>query len=96
MFAVVVKFQIKPDQLEAFMPMMLANAHASLRDEEGCHQFDVCTDSARAGEVFLYELYTDAEAFEVHKTMPHFLIFDEESAPMITEKIVHTYGVVAQ
>lgn len=94
MFAVVVTFQIKPDRFDAFMPLMLENARSSLRDEEGCHQFDVCTDPDHPGEVFLYELYTDAAAFEVHKTMPHFRAFDSATADMIAGKIVHTYGEV--
>ena len=96
MYAVVVKFEVKPDHIEAFMPMMLANARASLHDEEGCHQFDVCTCADRPGEVFLYELYSDAAAFDVHKTMPHFVSFDRATAPMISEKTVTLYEKVAQ
>ncbi len=96
MFAVVVKFEIKLEHLDAFIPMMLENARASVRDEVGCHQFDVCSDPDRPGEVFLYELYDDEAAFKTHMTMPHFLKFDAGSAEMIASKTVHTYAEVAQ
>lgn len=96
MFAVVVEFQIKPECVVDFMPLMLANAKASVAEEPGCHQFDVCTDPERPSEVFLYELYSDAAAFETHRTMPHYLSFDAAVADMVAAKQVKTYGEVAQ
>ena len=61
MYAVCVTFQIAEGAMADFLPLMLENAAASLKGEPGCHQFDVCRDG---DEVFLYELYTDAAAFE--------------------------------
>lgn len=96
MFAVVVTFQVAPGQMQAFMPLMLENARASLTAEEGCHQFDVATDGARPNEVFLYELYTDAAAFKLHKNAPHFKNFGTAAGPMITDKTIATYEQVQQ
>lgn len=95
MFAVVVSFQIKTERIEDFMPLMLANAATSLAQEDGCHRFDVCTDPARVGDVFLYELYTDAAAFELHLASDHFKSFDAAVASMIADKTIRTYGQVA-
>ena len=94
MFAVCVTFEIAPGQMAAFMPLMLANAQASLRDEPGCHQFDVLTDPARPDEVGLYELYADAVAFDAHLASPHFKTFDTKITPMIAAKSVQTYSKV--
>lgn len=94
MFAVVVTFQIKPDQMAAFMPLMVANAQASLAEETDCHQFDVCTDNSRPTEVFLYEVYTDKAAFDVHLASAHFRAFDAQVAPMIDHKDVRTFETV--
>ena len=91
MFAVAVTFRIKPDRLDDFLPLMLENARASLADEPGCHQFDVCQSPGDPAEIFLYELYDDAAAFETHKTMPHFQRFDQAIADMVAEKTVRTY-----
>ncbi|WP_422375387.1 putative quinol monooxygenase [Roseibium sp.] len=96
MFAVTVLFQIKEGQMDAFMPLMIDNAKASLRLEPGCRQFDVCRDAARPHEVFLYEIYDDEAAFKAHLQTAHFLSFDAAVADMIREKTVRTYLQVAQ
>ena len=96
MFAVIVTFEIREGQMEAFMPLMLANAATSLEDEAGCHQFDVCRDPERPDEVFLYEIYEDAQAFQIHLKSAHFLAFDTKVADMIASKSVKTYGEVTQ
>jgi quinol monooxygenase YgiN len=95
-FAVCVTFEIKPEHAAEFMPLMLANARASLADEAGCLQFDVLTDPAHPGEVFLYELYTDRTAFDRHLSAPHFLAFRDAVAGMIAGKTERTYSKVIQ
>ncbi|MFQ6553077.1 putative quinol monooxygenase [Aestuariibius insulae] len=95
MYAVVVTFQIKAGQIEAFMPAMLQNARTSLTQEPGCHRFDICTDPGRANEVFLYELYTDRSAFEAHLASAYFKTFDAHVAEMIERKDIRTYAEVA-
>ena len=94
MFAVVVTFQIKPGAMDAFLPLMAANARTSLAQEPDCHRFDVCTDSARPDEVFLFELYSGRAAFDAHLASAHFLAFDADLAGMIAAKTVQTYDQV--
>ena len=89
MYAVCVTFLIKAGQMEAFLPLMLENAAASLRNEPGCHQFDVCREG---DEVFLYELYDDRAAFEAHMQTPHFLSFDGAVASLVAEKTAKTFA----
>ena len=72
MFSLVVQMQVRPDRREEFLAGMAANAEASVRDEPGCLRFDVSAVAADGNRFFLYELYTDAEAFEAHKASPHF------------------------
>ncbi len=91
MFVVAVNFRINPEYLEAFMPNMRENARLSVELEPGCHQFDVCTDPERPDEVFLYELYDDAAAFQHHLQSDHFKSFDAQAAKMIADKQVATY-----
>lgn len=96
MFAVVVNFTLEPGTAPQFMPHMIENAAASLREEVGCHQFDVATDPERPEDVFLYELYEDADAFDVHLKTPHFSSFDAATRGMIAAKTVTTYSQVTQ
>ena len=88
MYVIVVDFEIRPDRLAAFLTLMQENAAASVRDEPGCHQFDVCQDPDAPHRIFLYELYDDRAAFEAHRASPHFRSFDAASADMITSKHV--------
>lgn len=92
MYVVCVTFRIHPGQTEAFYPLVLAQAATSLREEPGCHRFDVCSDGGPNTEIFLYELYQDAAAFDHHLETAHFRQFDRESADMVAEKRVKTYN----
>lgn len=94
MFAVTVLFQIKRGQMDAFLPAMRANAATSLEREPGCHHFDVCTDANAPDDVFLYELYADADAFQAHLESAHFREFDAAVSQMIISKEVRTFSEV--
>ncbi|WP_417207273.1 putative quinol monooxygenase [Antarctobacter sp.] len=96
MYAVTVCFEIKPETASAFLDLIRQNARASVRDEPGCHQFDVCTDPDSPGEVFLYELYDDRAAFAAHMTTAHFISFEAASAPFVVAKAVRCYAEVHQ
>ena len=93
-FVITVAFDIDPAHLDSFMREMVTNARASREREPGCLVFDVCTDPAQPNQVFLYELYTDAAAFEQHKRELHFLEFDRTVALWVRGKVVRRYDLV--
>jgi (4S)-4-hydroxy-5-phosphonooxypentane-2,3-dione isomerase len=90
-YVVVVDLTLDGQQRAAFMPLMLANAAASLADEPGCRQFDVCVSPQDADSVLLYEIYDSAAAFEAHLQTPHFLSFDQSTASMVVHKAVRRF-----
>ena len=94
MFVVCVTFEIKPDQLDQFLPLMHENAKLSLELEPDCHRFDVCQGSARANSIFLYELYSTQADFELHLKMDHFLEFNEATSQMVADKKVETHQLL--
>ena len=87
-YVVTVTFQVVPGQMDAFVPLIEQNAQASVHNEAGCYQFDVCTDPDRPRDVFLYEIYADRDAFEAHLEAPHFKSFDAATAAMVADKSV--------
>ncbi len=91
MYVVVVDFQIKPERLAQFMPLMLENARASRETEPGCRVFDVCADPKERSTVFLYEVYDDRASFDAHLATAHFKRFDAAVAPMVAGKAVRTF-----
>lgn len=94
MYAVCVTFKIRAGKFDSFRALVEAQARASLTQEAGCLHFDVC--GGPENEIFLYELYTDAEAFATHLSSAHFRKFDAEVAPMVADKAVRTFDWVVQ
>ncbi|WP_170389870.1 putative quinol monooxygenase [Ruegeria arenilitoris] len=93
MYAVTVTFELKPGTRERFLPLILDNARKSLSDEPGCLQFDVCAGDGPA-IVFLYEIYSNADAFRIHLDSPHFKTFDLAVSDMVVRKQVNTFSEV--
>ena len=58
MFVIIVDFLIKENEVENFKPLMLENARASLMDEPGCRQFDVCFDIELSESAFCMRFMT--------------------------------------
>lgn len=86
MFVVTVDFQVKSEHVAEFVEMMKKQASNSLRKEEGCLQFDVCRDPSDGGRIFLYEVYKDSDAFELHLKTDHFLEFNKAVSPWTASK----------
>jgi len=90
MHVITVEFTLRREHVESFMPAMRENARASLAEEPGCLQFDVCVDPEDPARVFLYEVYADAAAFRAHLAAPHFKAFDAAVGPWVASKAVRT------
>lgn len=91
MFVVSVTFEVCPEQASAFLARVRDQAADSLSGEAGCHRFDVCIDPLQPGRVFLYEIYTDAAAFQAHLETAHYAAFSAEAGPMLRSKAVETW-----
>lgn len=91
MFVVCVTIKVEPDAMAKFLPIMQEQAHNSLTLEAECHQFDVSCAVQGLDEVFLYEVYSNAAAFDAHLETPHFQEFDATVAPLIRSKTIATY-----
>ncbi|MFN4172836.1 MAG: putative quinol monooxygenase [Pseudorhodobacter sp.] len=94
MFAVTVRFRIKPGKMSDFLTHMRKNAGGALRTEPGCRRFDICTDPDRPDEAFLYELYDDADAFAAHKQTPHFAAIGAVAPEFVESRDLSTWSMV--
>ena len=88
MLAVCVDFEVDLASLDAFLTIMEKNASDSLANEVGCHQFDISQDPQNPTKIFLYELYDDAVAFEVHRKANHYLEFNDAISGMVNKKSI--------
>ena len=82
---VTVEFTIQSGFVEQFMERLAVQASESLR-EIGCAQFDICVDPSDVHHVFLYELYSDRDAFATHLASSHFNQFDALTRPWVKSK----------
>lgn len=94
-YGVTVLFELEDGAFEKFYPLVCENAEKSVVLESACLRFDVLTPTAegRANEVFLYEIYADRAAFELHLASAHFKSFDESSRDLVRSKTVLTFSV---
>lgn len=91
MHSVTVQFEVKAEQAEAFLSRVVQQAKDSLELETECHVFDVCHAPENRNQVLLYEVYSDAAAFNTHLETPHFIAFDAEVSGWIITKTVHQW-----
>ena len=90
MYLVAVTFEIADDKAQAFAARVQRQADDSLT-EPGCQRFDVWFGPEGATTVFLFEIYNDRNAFDVHLASDHFKAFDAEVASWIRDKMVETW-----
>ncbi len=93
MFSLTVQLEVRAEDREEFLAAITENAAASVRDEPGCHRFDVSAVEGDDTRFVLYELYADAEAFEAHKRAPHFAAW-RRVADRVLASQVNTRGAL--
>jgi quinol monooxygenase YgiN len=84
-FVLQVNIRIKPENVDAFMQKLQANA-AAARKEPGCRQFDVLVDPQDRTKVMLYEVYDDDKAFELHQQGAAFKTYVAEAVPLLASR----------
>lgn len=91
MHVVTVEFEIAAGREGDFLARVKQQAEDSLEREVDCLQFDVCVAPDAPGRVFLYEIYRDQAAFQVHLESAHFSDFDTTVADWIAAKKVREW-----
>jgi len=66
---IVVEFELKPQQRDAFLAMMKSHAALS-RAEDGCQQFDVLEAQEDPNRILFVEAWRDQAALDVHSKVP--------------------------
>ncbi|MEM7446114.1 MAG: putative quinol monooxygenase [Pseudomonadota bacterium] len=90
-YVVCVTFVVDPASAVPFLDAMMEQASNSLALEDGCSQFDVCVDPDDPARIFLYEIYDDRAAFDLHLASDHFLTFDAATRDWVKDKQVTTW-----
>lgn len=91
MIVLAVTFVVKKEHVEEFEEVITTQATNSITREPECLQFDVCFDPADRGRVFLYEVYTDEAALEVHRNTEYFLKYSATVEDWVISKTAEQY-----
>jgi len=91
MFVVTVTFDVQPEHADAFRQRVLQQASDTLENESTCQTFQVSVSPERPEAFFLYEVYDDEAAFQVHCNQPYFADFGKTVEPWIQSKSITTY-----
>ena len=76
-FAVVATYDIAPEQIGVFLPLLMAHRDRCLRDEQGTLRFDILQPDHN---LMLYEVYEDEDAFQAHRNGESVARFMQEAA----------------
>ncbi len=90
----VVDFTVKPGTKAQFLDIIGEHAAKTLAGEEGCLQFEVCDPVEGGNRVFLYEMYADDAAFEVHKASPTLARTRGRYADLVESRDIHVCNVL--
>jgi len=82
-----VNYLVKEGKLDEFVEHLLTNSKNSL-NEPGCLNYEAAVDG---NHVFLYEKYVDMDAFEFHKTTPHFANYGAAVKDLLLERDVKVF-----
>jgi autoinducer 2-degrading protein len=96
LYVITVEFTLKPGMMADFRRLIDQNALDSCRDEPGCQRFDVLAPLTQDDRIFLYEIYDNRAAFEMHIKTSHFDLFNRKSADMVLNKRVVEYHLVCE
>lgn len=84
-FVICEDVKIRPEALNAFKELVGWQAERSVARELECLQFDVCQLEEDSSNFRFYEVYSDAEAFEIHRELPRLKEFMAKLQPMLAE-----------
>jgi len=94
-FVLVVNVEIKPGEVDRFMPMALENAKAARETEPGCRQFDILVDPNDRTKVMFYEVYANEAAFQAHQQTAHFKHYFDKALGYLASRGRTFYSRVA-
>tara|TARA_A100000164_G_C21369745_1_gene523640 strand:- start:112 stop:471 length:360 start_codon:yes stop_codon:yes gene_type:complete len=91
-YIITVEFQLhSKEMMNDFLQHINKNAADSLRLESGCLRFDVLIPQDSSKTIFLYEIYENKKAFQLHINAKHFKIFDSNVKNLVAFKTVRQF-----
>ncbi len=84
--ALVVELGMVPGRRDAFLERARRHAETCLEEEAGCLRFDILVPDEAGDQVFLYEVYADQPAVDMHMATPHMASYREDTDTMVASR----------
>lgn len=95
MYCIIVRNKVKPGSEERYKSVMTENAKASVTNEPECYRFDVIQDKEAPQDFYLYEIYQDQHALQLHKQTSHYVDSRKLLADLVLDTTVIRADVIA-
>lgn len=84
------ELSVRPEHIEAFLPLMERHATTCRHEESGCTIFAVGRDRDDPNLIRIYEQYEQDSDLEAHRLTDRYAAFNEAIDPMVSNVVVHT------
>ena len=92
MITLTVKYTCKPGNVDAVLAALRRMAALVKQHEPGCHAYQISRSVENPDLLFLYELYEDQAALDVHAQTDHFKqIIQGEVIPLLESRVRETF-----
>jgi (4S)-4-hydroxy-5-phosphonooxypentane-2,3-dione isomerase len=90
-----VDIDVVPGQVDAYLAALKENGAAAVKEEPGCHEFNITVSQKDPNHVFIFEVYENAAAFEAHRATAHFKKYAATTKDMVAKRDPHPLTAVA-
>ncbi|MFM1877729.1 MAG: hypothetical protein RLZZ241_595 [Bacteroidota bacterium] len=91
-----VKIEIDPEQLQAYIPILREQMNTAVAQEPGVLQYHVVTEKERPNWFTLIEIYRSLEDYLAHLQTPHFLKYKAATQKMVKSLELIDANLIAQ
>lgn len=82
----IAELEVDPAQLESFKSAIREGVETAVRVEPGVLALYAVSEQDRPAHVTVFEIYTDADAYQAHLETPHFKKFKATTENMVTSR----------
>jgi quinol monooxygenase YgiN len=90
-----VDIDVVPGEIDRYLAALKENGAAAVKQEPGCHTFDITVSQTDPNHVFIFEVYDSAAALEAHRTTDHFKKYAATTKDMVAKREARALSSVA-
>ena len=90
-----VDIDVVPGEIDPYLAALEKNGAASVKEEPGCHAFNITVSQMDPNHVFIFEVYDSAAALEAHRATDHFKKYATTTKDMVAKREARALSTVA-